>query len=46
MTLVTLPSPAAPSDPDLTGDEHLLLTQFLDYQRTVLLRKVREVLTV
>jgi uncharacterized damage-inducible protein DinB len=42
LTLVTLPSPAAPSDPDLTGDEHLLLTQFLDYQRTVLLRKVGE----
>jgi len=39
---VTLPSPAAPSDPDLVGDERLLLTQFLDYQRIVLWRKVGE----
>jgi uncharacterized damage-inducible protein DinB len=39
---MTLSSPAAPSDPDHTGDERLLLTQFLDYQRAVLLRKVGE----
>ena len=39
---MTLPAPAAPSDPDLTGDERLLLTQFLDYQRSVLWRKVGE----
>ena len=39
---MTFPSPAAPSDPDLTGDERTLLTQFLDYQRTVMLRKVGE----
>lgn len=39
---MTLPSPAAPSDPDLTGDERLLLTQFLEYQRIVLWRKVGE----
>jgi uncharacterized damage-inducible protein DinB len=39
---MTLPSPAAPSDPDLAGDERLLLTQFLDYQRAVLLCKVGE----
>ena len=37
-----VPSPAAPSDPDLTGDERTLLTQFLDYQRTVMLRKIGE----
>ena len=39
---MTLPSPAAPSDPDLVGDERLLLTQFLDYQRIVLWRKIGE----
>ena len=39
---MTLPSPAAPSDPNLKGDERLLLTQFLDYQRAVMLRKVGE----
>ena len=39
---MTLPSPAAPSDPDLVGDERLLLTEFLDYQRIVLWRKVGE----
>jgi uncharacterized damage-inducible protein DinB len=39
---MTLPSPAAPSDPDLSGDERVLLTQFLDYQRIVLWRKVGE----
>ena len=39
---MTFPSPAAPSDPDLTGDERTLLTQFLDYQRTVMLRKIGE----
>ena len=39
---MTLPAPAAPSDPELTGDERLLLTQFLEYQRIVLWRKVGE----
>jgi uncharacterized damage-inducible protein DinB len=39
---MTLPSPAAPSDPDLSGDERVLLTQFLDYQRVVLWRKLGE----
>ena len=39
---MTFPSPAAPSDPDLTGDEPVLVTQFLDYQRTVMLRKIGE----
>jgi uncharacterized damage-inducible protein DinB len=39
---MTFPSPAAPSDPDLTGDERTLAAQFLDYQRTVMLRKIGE----
>lgn len=37
-----IPVPAAPTDPDLRGPERLLLVQFLDYYRTVLLRKAAD----
>lgn len=34
-----IPVPAENTDPDLRGPERLMLVQFLDYHRTVLLRK-------